>query len=73
MDFEKKLKSLEDIVEKMESGDLSLDKSLELFEQGVKLSKDCHGQLNEAEKKVQTLLGVDSSGAAKTQDFSAED
>ncbi len=72
MDFEKKLKSLEDIVAKMESGELSLDKSLEMFEKGVQLSKECSSQLSEAEQKVQKLIGVSESGEAQTEDFESE-
>ncbi len=69
MEFEKKLKRLEDIVEKMESGDLSLDDSLKLFEEGVKLSRDCQSQLTAAEDKVKVLLSVDADGKAVTRDF----
>jgi exodeoxyribonuclease VII small subunit len=69
MDFEKKLKSLEEIVEKMESGELSLDKSLSLFEEGVRLSKECSTQLADAEQKVKLLLSVDEKGNATTKDF----
>ena len=70
MEFEKKLKRLEDIVEKMESGDLSLDDSLKLFEEGVKISRDCQGQLTAAEEKVKVLLSIDSDGKPVTRDFS---
>lgn len=69
MDFEKKLKRLEEIVHEMESGTLALDKSLKLFEEGVKLARECHGQLNDAEKKVKVLLGVDTEGKAVTKEF----
>lgn len=69
MEFEKKLKRLEDIVEKMESGDLSLDDSLKLFEEGVKLSRDCQSQLTIAEDKVKVLLSVDANGTPVTRDF----
>lgn len=69
MEFEKKLKRLEDIVEKMESGDLSLDDSLKLFEEGVKLSRDCQSQLGAAEEKVKVLLSVDAEGKPVTRDF----
>ncbi len=72
MDFEKKLNRLEEIVSSMEEGDLSLEKSLKTFEEGVKLSRECHTQLNEAEQKVKKLLTVDSDGNAQTEDFSAE-
>ncbi len=69
MDFEKKLTRLEDIVEKMETGELSLEDSLKLFEEGVKLSRECNTQLNEAEQKVKLLLGVDENGVAISRDF----
>lgn len=73
MDFEKKLGRLEEIVDKMETGELSLEDSLKLFEEGVKLSRDCNVQLTEAEQKVKLLLGVDDNGQAITRDFAAED
>ena len=69
MDFEKKLERLEKIVEKMEGGELSLDASLKSFEEGVKLSRECHKQLDEAEQKVKVLLDIDDSGKAETTDF----
>ena len=69
MDFEKKLARLEEIVAKMEAGDLSLEDSLKSFEEGVKLSRECNAQLSQAEQKVKTLLSVDASGAAVTEDF----
>ncbi len=73
MEFEKKLKRLEDIVSKMESGELSLDDSLKLFEEGVGLTRECQTQLSEAEQKVKVLLSVSASGDAVTKDFSADD
>jgi exodeoxyribonuclease VII small subunit len=72
MDFEKRLNRLEEIVEKMETGELALEDSLKLFEEGVKLSRDCNSQLTEAEQKVKLLLGVDASGQAVTSDFAAQ-
>ena len=69
MDFEKKLSRLEEIVQKMEKGELALDESLKLFEEGVKLSRDCHSQLTKAEAQVKKLVGFDSSGKAMTEDF----
>ena len=60
--FESSLRELERIVEELESGDLPLERSLELFEQGVKLSRDCQKRLDEAERKVEILLkGSDGS------------
>lgn len=69
MDFEKKLGRLEEIVGKMETGELSLEDSLKLFEEGVKLSRECNVQLSEAEQKVKLLLGVDENGQPITRDF----
>jgi exodeoxyribonuclease VII small subunit len=73
MEFEKKLNRLEEIVEKMETGELSLEDSLKLFEEGVKLSRECNVQLSEAEQKVKLLLGVDESGQVVTRDFAVEE
>jgi exodeoxyribonuclease VII small subunit len=72
MDFEKRLGRLEEIVEKMETGELSLEDSLKLFEEGVKLSRECTSQLSEAEQKVKVLLGIDADGNPVTGDFSAQ-
>jgi len=73
MDFEKKLSRLEEIVTKMEGGDLSLEDSLKFFEEGVKLSRECNSQLAQAEQKVKLLLSVDASGVAVTEDFQMKD
>lgn len=54
--FESSLKELESIVEELEAGDLPLERSLDLFEQGVKLSRDCQKRLDDAERKVEILL-----------------
>ena len=54
--FESSLKELEQIVEQLEAGDLPLERSLELFEHGVKLSRDCQQRLDEAENRVELLL-----------------
>ncbi len=72
MDFEKKLKRLEEIVHTMEEGDLALEKSLQLFEEGVKLSRECQTQLTDAEQKVLKLLKVNDSGTPVTENFQAE-
>lgn len=73
MDFEKKLSRLEQIVQKMERGDLALEESLKIFEEGVKLSRDCHSQLTKAEAQVKQLVGFDDQGNAITADFKTED
>lgn len=53
--FEQGLKRLEEIVQSMEEGDLSLEASMAAFEEGMKLVKDCQGKLNEVEKKIEVL------------------
>lgn len=73
MDFEKKLSRLEEIVQKMEKGDLALEESLKFFEEGVKLSRECHQRLNEAETKVKLLMSVDAEGKPVVTDFTPED
>ncbi len=55
-DFESALKSLEDIVAQLESGDLTLDRAMELFEEGIKVSRYCNSKLEEAERKVEVLI-----------------
>ena len=60
--FEESLKELESIVEQLEAGDLPLEQSLELFERGVTLSRECQKRLDDAERKVEILLkGADGS------------
>ena len=54
-DFEKSLQQLEDIVEALEAGDLSLEQSLEQFEQGIALTRSCQEALSEAEQTVKIL------------------
>lgn len=54
--FEQSLKKLEGIVQRLESGDLSLEKSLAAFEEGIKLAKELDEALSEAEAKVSMLL-----------------
>ena len=55
VDFESALEELEELVSKMESGDLSLDESLKAFERGIELTRKCQSSLEAAELKVQTL------------------
>jgi exodeoxyribonuclease VII small subunit len=54
--FESALSQLESIVARLEDGDLPLEESLKLFEEGIKLSRFCNQKLNEAHKKVELLL-----------------
>ena len=64
--FESSLKELEEIVEQLEAGDLPLERSLELFEKGVTLSRDCQQRLDEAERRVEVLLKTSDSTFTKT-------
>src|SRR5215211_911979 len=54
--FEAQLATLERIVRELERGELPLEKSLELFEEGVRLSRECQERLNEAERRIEVLL-----------------
>jgi len=54
--FEAQLAALERVVRELERGDLPLERSLELFEQGVRLSRVCQERLNEAERRIEVLL-----------------
>ncbi|MFZ5602756.1 MAG: exodeoxyribonuclease VII small subunit [Pseudomonadota bacterium] len=71
VDFEKSLQTLEQLVEKMESGELTLEMSLEAFEQGIRLTKECQQALQEAEQKVQILMS--RNGSDELQPFSESD
>ena len=59
--FEDALKKLEDIVKKLEAGDLPLEEALKSFEEGIKLINFCQSKLNEAERRVELLLGNENS------------
>jgi exodeoxyribonuclease VII small subunit len=54
--FEASLEALEQIVRQLEDGDLPLEKSLELFEQGIRLSRECQERLSQAERRIEILL-----------------
>jgi exodeoxyribonuclease VII small subunit len=54
--FEASLEALEEIVHQLEDGDLPLEKSLELFEDGIRLSRQCQERLNQAERRIEVLL-----------------
>jgi len=70
--FEQNLKSLEKIVEKLESGSVSLDESIELFQKGRALGRACEKRLREAEKKIQQLI-EHPDGDLETADFEVEE
>ena len=66
--FEEAFKRLEDIVTKLESGDLSLEDSMTLFEEGITLTETCKLRLEAAEQKIQLLL-KDSGGNLSLEDI----
>jgi exodeoxyribonuclease VII small subunit len=67
--FEEAIKRLSEIVQALERGDLPLEESLRLFEEGVRLSRLSQQRLDAAQKKVEQLLGVDDQGRARTAPF----
>ena len=70
--FEDAMKKLEGIVERMENGDMSLNESLKMFEEGVKLTRFCSQELHKAEKRVE-LLSRDAEGKLVGTPFEEED
>jgi exodeoxyribonuclease VII small subunit len=69
--FETQLASLEQIVRELERGDLPLEESLKLFEEGVRLSRECQERLNQAERRIEVLLR-DSEGRPVLSAFDEE-
>jgi exodeoxyribonuclease VII small subunit len=67
--FEESARRLTRIVEELESGELTLERSLELFEEGMHLAKAAQDRLDRAERRVEELLGVDATGKALTRPF----
>ncbi|MEZ4300699.1 MAG: exodeoxyribonuclease VII small subunit [Polyangiaceae bacterium] len=62
LSFEESTRRLNDIVAQLESGDLPLDRSLALFEEGVRLARAAQARLDGAEKRVEELLAIDPQG-----------
>lgn len=67
--FEQAVKRLSEIVQALEKGDLPLEDSLRLFEEGVKLSRASQDKLDAAQKRVEELLGFERDGRPRTQAF----
>jgi len=70
--FESSLQELERIVRNLENGDLALEESLKLFEDGVKLSRECQERLNQAERRIEILM-KDADGNPVLQAIEPED
>ncbi len=72
INLEKALADLEALVEELESGDLPLDKAMQKFEEGIKLTRGCQAALKEAEQKVEILM-KSAGGEAALEEFDASD
>ena len=70
-DFEKMMAELNEITEKLESGELSLSESMALFEKGVELTRKCGELLNEAKQKI-VKITLDADGNIKETPFDVE-
>ena len=70
--FEKAIQRLEKIVDDLEKGELDIDKSLEIFEEGIKMSRGCSKKLNEAEAKIEKLTR-DQKGELVSELFPVDD
>jgi exodeoxyribonuclease VII small subunit len=71
LDFETAMRDLEELVERLEQGDLPLEESLAAFERGVMLTRSCQTALKEAEQKVEILLK--KAGEPAVEDFEVDD
>lgn len=71
-EFEKAFQQLEKIVQRLEGEELPLDDSLQLFEEGIRLSRFCHQRLEEVEKKIELIL-ADAKGQPVTEPFEEEE
>ena len=71
-EFEKSFQQLEKIVQRLEGEELPLDESLQLFEEGIRLSRFCHQRLEEVEKKIELIL-ADAKGQPVTEPFEEDD
>jgi exodeoxyribonuclease VII small subunit len=72
LDLEKSLSDLEALVEELESGDLPLEKALQKFEEGIRLTRGCQAALKDAEQRVEILL-KSAGGEEVLEDFVDED
>jgi exodeoxyribonuclease VII small subunit len=71
-EFEKAFQQLETIVKRLESEEMPLDESLQLFEEGIRLSRFCNQKLEEVEKKIELILS-DAKGQPRVEPFESEE
>ncbi len=69
--FEESMRRLTQIVAELEGGDLPLERSLHLFEEGVRLARAAQDRLDKAERRVEELLGLDEQGRPILRDFTS--
>ncbi len=72
VNLEKALADLESLVDELESGDLTLEKAMKKFEEGIKLTRSCQAALRDAEQKVEILL-KSAGGEESLKEFEADD
>ena len=71
LNFEELIEKLEDITNKLEKEQLSLDESVKLFEEGMRISKECNTKLEDAEKRITVL--INDNDEIKEENFSPEE
>jgi exodeoxyribonuclease VII small subunit len=71
-EFEKAFQQLEKIVQRLEGEELPLDEALQLFEEGIRLSRFCNQKLEEVEKKIELIL-ADAKGQPRVEPFESEE
>lgn len=69
--YEQSLKELEDVVKRLETGNLSLEESLQLYERGVSLTKYCTGLLDQAERRI-LILSKNQAGELQEEEFAPQ-
>lgn len=71
LSFEQSLTELQQIVGDLEQGEIGLDESMQRFEQGISLLRNCYGVLERAEQRIEILTGIDAAGNPLTEPFDA--
>lgn len=72
MSFEQALKALEDVVRRLETGEVPLEESIDLYERGEELRKHCQARLDAAQARIEKIVAGPDGKAARTEPFDAE-